>query len=80
MEREEPSGQAYHKRSFTLHGHRTSVALERAFWDALEVAAASQGIPLIHLIKKIDESRTGSLSSALRLYALEFAMERSVLK
>ncbi len=68
------------KRSFSLQGHRTSLSLERGFWAVLEIAAHSQEIPLIQLIKKVDATRMGSLSSALRLYALDFAMKKQTLK
>ena len=32
------------KRSLTLHGHRTSLALEPEFWDALDAMAARDGV------------------------------------
>jgi Ribbon-helix-helix domain len=31
------------KRSFTIAGHRTSISLEAAFWDALKDIAAAVG-------------------------------------
>lgn len=61
----------FQKRSLSLHGHKTSVSLEKAFWDVLSEAALSQNISLSQLITNIDESRKGNLASALRLYALE---------
>lgn len=80
MEKNKTSEASFIKRSLSLQGHRTSLSLEQGFWTILEVAARSQEIPLIQLIKKIDATRTGSLSSALRLYALDFAMKRKTLK
>jgi len=65
-------GYNFQKRSLSLHGHKTSVSLEKAFWTVLEDAAISQGISLIQLIKNIDEGRKGNLASALRVYALGF--------
>ncbi len=62
----------FYKRSVTLHGHKTSVSLEKDFWDVLEESASIQGISLSQLIKTIDESRKGGLASALRLYALGY--------
>ncbi|WP_144186366.1 ribbon-helix-helix domain-containing protein [Elioraea rosea] len=62
------------KRSLSLAGHRTSVALEPAFWRALEEAAARQGVSLATLVRSIDASRVTPampLASALRLHALE---------
>ena len=71
-----PEGAHFQKRSVSLHGHKTSVSLENAFWDILEKSSCTQGISLSQLIKNIDESRKGSLSSALRLYALDYALEK----
>jgi predicted DNA-binding ribbon-helix-helix protein len=59
------------KRSFSLAGHRTSVALEAEFWSVLGQAALSQGVSLAALVAKIDAGRgPRPLASALRLYAL----------
>lgn len=59
------------KRSFSIHGHRTSISLEAAFWTALKTAAAEDGITLAALISKIDQSRDGAgLSSAVRVWLL----------
>ena len=59
------------KRSFTLTGHRTSVALEPEFWEALERLAAARGIRLSQLVVEVDEERAGDpLASALRVMAL----------
>jgi len=59
------------KRSFTLSGHRTSVALEAEFWAVLELCAARETISLPALVAKIDATRRSRpLASALRLYAL----------
>lgn len=63
-----------HKRSVTLHGHATSVALEPAFWDALQLWADEEGLSMAALIASIDRSRgDGSLASALRLAVLAYA-------
>lgn len=59
------------KRSFSIHGHRTSISLEAAFWTALKEAAAEDGVTLAALISKIDKERDGSgLSSAVRVWLL----------
>jgi predicted DNA-binding ribbon-helix-helix protein len=67
------------KRSFSLAGHRTSVALESAFWDALETSAHSRGITLARLVATVDAARDGAtaLASSLRLYALREARENA---
>jgi len=59
------------KKSFTLSGHRTSVALEAEFWAVIGACAAREGISLAALVAKIDAGRgKRPLASALRLYAL----------
>jgi predicted DNA-binding ribbon-helix-helix protein len=59
------------KRSFSLSGHRTSVALEPEFWAVIDAAAQTQGKALAALVAQIDASREKRpLASALRLYAL----------
>ena len=67
-----PSGQQ--KRSVSLAGHATSIALEPEFWAALEDAAAMQNQTLAELIREIDAGRgRRPLASACRLAALAFA-------
>ena len=60
------------KRSFTLAGHRTSVALEQEFWDALAALAARRGQALSALVAAEDAAREPDrpLASALRVLAL----------
>ena len=71
------------KRSVTLAGHRTSVTLERAFWDGLKEISAARGTSLNELIAEIDDARLKSgglegagLSSAIRVYVLRWYQER----
>jgi predicted DNA-binding ribbon-helix-helix protein len=64
------------KRSLVLAGHSTSLALEPAFWDVLEVLAAARGLSLAALVASIDVGRGAqALASACRLAALAFAAE-----
>jgi predicted DNA-binding ribbon-helix-helix protein len=60
------------KRSFSLAGHRTSVALEPEFWSVLEQIAAERGQSLAQLVAMVDAQRSvaQNLASALRLHAL----------
>jgi predicted DNA-binding ribbon-helix-helix protein len=60
------------KRSFTLAGHRTSVALEPEFWAVLEKAAREKGQSMAAFVGGIDAARgTRPLASALRLVGLK---------
>jgi predicted DNA-binding ribbon-helix-helix protein len=64
------------KRSIRIAGHRTSVALEAPFWEALDCLAAARGLSLAALVGEIDAGRgTRNLASALRLYVLDRAKE-----
>ncbi len=59
------------KRSFSIAGHRTSIALEPAFWQGLTAMAAARGLSLAAMVREIDETRqTPNLSSAVRLAVL----------
>jgi predicted DNA-binding ribbon-helix-helix protein len=59
------------KRSFSLAGHRTSVALEAEFWAVIDTDAKRDGQSLAALVAQIDATRgERPLASALRLYAL----------
>jgi predicted DNA-binding ribbon-helix-helix protein len=59
------------KRSVVVAGHKTSVSLEDAFWKGLKEIAGD--MTLSELIGTIDSEReNGNLSSALRLFVLDF--------
>ena len=65
-----PSGPPV-KRSVTIAGHETSIALEPMFWSALTGAAEEAGLPLNALIARIDAERLeqsppANLASAIR--------------
>lgn len=66
------------KRSFTLAGHRTSIALEAEFWDALVRLADRRGQSLSALIAAADAGRepVSQLASVLRVMALVTSEER----
>ena len=62
------------KRSVSLSGHSTSVALEPEFWEALEAEAAGRGTTLAIVIGEVDQERgERPLASALRVAALAWA-------
>ena len=60
------------KRSFSLAGHRTSIALEPEFWDVLASIAAARGTSMAALAAEADAARAPSqpLASWLRILAL----------
>jgi predicted DNA-binding ribbon-helix-helix protein len=65
------------KRSVSLDGHRTSMALEDAFWDALKGIATAQGTSVGRLLETIDSERLHTnLSSVVRLFVLNYYRSR----
>lgn len=62
---------ALQKKSFSLSGHRTSVALEAEFWAVLEKQAMRARQSMAAYVGEIDKARGNRpLASALRLAAL----------
>ncbi len=62
------------KRSVTLAGHATSVALEPEFWAVLDRIAAERSLTPTGLMLWIDQTRgRRPLASACRLLALEWS-------
>ena len=62
------------KRSVSLSGHATSVALEPEFWAVLDQIAAEAGLSQAGLMKRVGERRGRTpLASACRLLALAWA-------
>ena len=63
-----------------IDGHRTSVSLEPAFWQALKDIAARRGDSLNRLVAAVDRERGAAggsnLSSALRVFVLEDLLGR----
>lgn len=64
------------KRSLAIAGHKTSLALEPEFWQALESAASQNKKSLAALVGDIDSSRdqsvtNRSLASTIRVWLLE---------
>lgn len=65
------------KKSFSIAGHRTSIALEPEFWAALEREARRDGTSLAALVARVDQQRgSHNLASALRVHVLAEALEK----
>jgi len=61
------------KRSLTIAGHRTSLALEPEFWQALDEMSAARELSLANLVREIDDTHTsGNLTSAIRVAVLDW--------
>jgi predicted DNA-binding ribbon-helix-helix protein len=59
------------KRSITIADHKTSVSLEKEFWDCLTEIAVERGLSLGAPVAAIDADRQhANLSSAIRIFVL----------
>ena len=66
------------KRSIVIEGHKTSISLEKAFWDALHDLATRKGMTLTALAELIDRSRDNkNRTSAIRVYVFSEARNRA---
>jgi predicted DNA-binding ribbon-helix-helix protein len=68
------------KYSVAIRGHRTSLTVEEPFWDSLREIAQIKSLSLAALIGEIDAQNTGnktSLSSAVRVYVLEYYVSKT---
>lgn len=66
------------KRSLTIAGHRTSIAVENEFWAGLEAMAQQDGKSIAALVGEIDQQREApNLSSAVRLAVLAWYRDRA---
>jgi predicted DNA-binding ribbon-helix-helix protein len=64
------------RRSIRLHGHSTTIRLERAFWAVLEELAEEEGITVTALITRIQDhcliTNLKNLASCLRVVCLKY--------
>lgn len=51
-------------RNVTVNGHRTSLRLERATWEALEEIAANEGKSIHEVCSMVEDLRRGSSRTA----------------
>lgn len=64
-------------RNITVDGRRTSVALDPAFWRALDTLADENGEPPAALTARIAAAAPkGRIAAALRVYLIEALAER----
>ena len=67
------------KRSIVVAGHKTSVSLEEAFWNGMKEISGLRDMTLSELVGEIDSNRQqGNLSSAIRLFVLDYFRSRAM--
>lgn len=64
------------KRSIRIHGHSTTIRLERAFWTVLDEMARDEGVAVSALIARIHDhclvNNDKNLASCLRVVCLKY--------
>ena len=62
------------KKSLTLRGHKTSLALEEEFWAAINDIARRENRSARELVAAVDEMRNedSSLASSIRIHVLRW--------
>jgi predicted DNA-binding ribbon-helix-helix protein len=66
------------KRSIVVADHKTSVSLEEPFWSGMKEISGQRGTTLSEVVNEIDANRQhGNLSSAIRLFVLDYFKSRA---
>ena len=64
------------KRGFRIHGHSTTVALERAFWSVLDAMAQECHLTVPRLIERVHDgclvANDKNIASCLRVICLKY--------
>jgi predicted DNA-binding ribbon-helix-helix protein len=66
------------KRAIWMDGRQTSISLEDVFWCGLKEIATARHATLSELLVRIDDSRDGNLSSAIRIFVFDYFHDKAV--
>lgn len=73
MKSEDQSSSTLVNRNVTVNGHRTSMRLEPAMWDALEDICRREGLTIHEVCSLVDTRRSqSSLTAAMRVFILSY--------
>ncbi len=62
------------KRSVSIAGHRTSIALEDEFWLFVQKISFEMNLSIPKLLELIEnQKKSDNLASAIRLYVLDYS-------
>jgi len=64
------------KRSLSIYGHATSLAMEAEYWSVVDYIAARDALSLANLIKQLDDQRivqkfSRGLAAYIRIWAVD---------
>ena len=65
------------KKSITIKKHRTSISLEKEFWNALEIVAIQKSSTIERIISDIDLYKNTSLASSTRVFILQYFLQKN---
>ena len=65
------------KKSITIKKHRTSISLEKEFWNALEIVSIQKSSTIERIISDIDLYRNTSLASSTRVFILQYFLQKN---
>jgi len=66
------------KGTIVVAGRKTGISLEEAFWNGLREIANARGLRPRDLVTRINaDRRDGNLSSAVRVFVLQFYQEEA---
>jgi len=65
------------KKSITIKKHRTSISLEKEFWNALEIVAIQKSTTIERIISDVDLYRNTSLASSTRVFILQYFLQQN---
>ena len=65
------------KKSITIKKHRTSISLEKEFWNALEIITIQKSSTIERIISDIDLYRNTSLASSTRVFILQYFLKQN---
>jgi len=65
------------KKSITIKKHRTSISLEKEFWNALEIVSIQKSSTIERIISDIDLYRNTSLASSTRVFILQYFLQQN---
>ena len=65
------------KKSITIKKHRTSISLEKEFWNALEIVAIQKSSTIERIISDVDLYRNTSLASSTRVFILQYFRQQN---
>jgi len=65
------------KRSISIAGHRTSIALEDEFWILVQKISVEMDLSIPKLLELIEnQKKSDNLASAIRLYVLDYLIKK----